>query len=45
MRGNIEQRGRSSQASDHRKDRRYGTVIRKTCPRPLGGGPKPTLET
>jgi hypothetical protein len=24
---------------------RYGTVIFKTCPSPLGGGPKPTLET
>ena len=24
---------------------RYGTVILKTCPRPFGGGPKPTFET
>ena len=25
--------------------RSYGTVILRTCPRPFGGGPKPTFET
>jgi hypothetical protein len=23
----------------------FGTVIFRTCPNPIGGGPKPTLET